>query len=76
MRASASSCWDLSLTLRPAICSAEMFCRLGEAELLAGHPAEAADAAGRALALQPQHQPSRDLLERIELAQQPRGTVR
>ena len=56
--------------------TAEMFCRLGEAELLAGHPAEAADAARRALALQPQHQPSRDLLERIELAQQPRGTVR
>ena len=56
--------------------TAEMFCRLGEAELLAGHTAEAADAARRALALQPQHQPSRDLLERIELAQQPQGTMR
>lgn len=56
--------------------TAEMFCRLGEADLLAGHPAEAADAARQALALQPQHQPSRDLLERIEIAQQPQGTVR
>jgi tetratricopeptide (TPR) repeat protein len=56
--------------------TAEMLCRLGEAELLAGHAAEAADAARRALALEPQHQPSRELLGRIELAQQPRGAVR
>ena len=53
-----------------------MFYRLGETELLTDHTAEAADAARRALALQPQYQPCRDLLERIELAQQPRGTVR
>jgi tetratricopeptide (TPR) repeat protein len=56
--------------------TAEMLCQLGEAELLAGHPAEAADVAQRALTLQPQHQPSRNLLERIQLAQQPQGTVR
>ena len=53
-----------------------MYCRLGEAELLAGHPREAADAARQALAMQPQHQPSCELLHRIELAQQPAATVR
>lgn len=56
--------------------SPETLCSLGQAELLAGRPAEAAEAARRALALQPQHQPSRDLLQRVELAQQPQGTVR
>lgn len=56
--------------------SPEMFYHLGEAELLAGHPAEAADAARQALTLQPQHQPSRELLQRVEIAQQPQGTVR
>jgi tetratricopeptide (TPR) repeat protein len=56
--------------------TAEMFCRLGEAEFLAGRPANAADAARRALALQPQHQPSQELLQRIELAQQPQRTLR
>ena len=54
----------------------EMLCQLGEAELLAGHPLEAAGAARQALALQPQHQSSRSLLERVELAQQPQGTLR
>ncbi len=54
----------------------EIFYHLGEAELLTGHPTEAANAARQALALQPQHQPSRDLLDRIEIAQQPQGTVR
>jgi predicted Zn-dependent protease len=56
--------------------TADMYCRLGEAELLAGHTVEAAAAARQALILQPQHQPGRALLERIELAQQPQGTVR
>ena len=55
--------------------TAEMYCRLGEADLLAGHPDEAAAAARQALMLQPQHQPSRALLDRIELARQPQGTV-
>ncbi len=53
----------------------EMLCQLGQAELLAGHPAEALGAAQQALALQPQHQPSRDLLDRIQTAQQPQGAV-
>jgi tetratricopeptide (TPR) repeat protein len=56
--------------------SPELLCHLGEAELLAGHPAEAANAARQALTLLPQHQPSHDLLQRVELAQQPQGTVR
>lgn len=54
----------------------EMLCQLGEAQLLAGHPSEAAGAARQALALQPQHQPSRSLLDRIELAQRSQGTLR
>jgi tetratricopeptide (TPR) repeat protein len=54
----------------------EVFCSLGEAELLAGRPRQAADAARQALALQPQHQPSRELLDRVQLAQQPQGMVR
>lgn len=54
----------------------EMLCQLGEAQLLAGHPLEAAGAARQALALHPQHQPSRNLLDRVELAQQPQGTLR
>lgn len=47
--------------------------RLGEAELLAGNPDEAAAAAQRALALQPRHQPSRGLLDRVKLAKQPQA---
>jgi tetratricopeptide (TPR) repeat protein len=56
--------------------TAEMYCQLGQAELLAGHTAEAASAARQALALDSAHQASRDLLDRIELAQRPQGTVR
>jgi tetratricopeptide (TPR) repeat protein len=54
----------------------EMFHGLAEAEFMAGHPVQAAEAARQALALQPQHQPSRELLDRIELAQRSQGTVR
>jgi tetratricopeptide (TPR) repeat protein len=54
----------------------ELFDSLAEAQLAAGHPVEAAAAARRALAIQPQHRPSRELLERIELAQRPQGAVR
>jgi tetratricopeptide (TPR) repeat protein len=46
----------------------EMYCRLGEAHLLAGRPREAELAARQALALAPQHDPSRALLSRIETA--------
>ena len=56
--------------------TAEMYCRLAEADLLAGHPTEAAAAARQALALDPRHQSSLDVLERIEVANQPAGTVR
>ncbi|MCE5267040.1 MAG: tetratricopeptide repeat protein [Planctomycetaceae bacterium] len=55
--------------------TADMYCHLGDAELLAGHAVEATAAARRALALQPQHQPTRQLLDRITVAQQPHGTV-
>ena len=54
----------------------ELLCELGEAQLLAGRPAEAAATARQALSLQPQHHPSRELLDRIELAQRPQGTPR
>jgi cytochrome c-type biogenesis protein CcmH/NrfG len=54
----------------------EIFYRLGEAQWLAGRPAAAASAAEQALALQPTHTPSRELLRRIELAQQPQAPVR
>jgi len=46
----------------------EILCRLGEAELLAGHTDEAFNDVQQALALEPQHQPSRELVSRIELA--------
>ncbi len=49
----------------------ELLYRLGEAELLAGHADEAFAAAQQALALDPQHQPSRELIGRIELARRP-----
>jgi tetratricopeptide (TPR) repeat protein len=58
---------------RPTV---EMLCDLGEAQLLAGHPAEAAAAARQALAIQPQHRPSLALLEHVQLAQQPQETMR
>ncbi len=56
--------------------TAEMYCQLGQAELQAGHPTEAACAARQALTLDSAHRASRDLLDRIELAQRPQGTVR
>jgi len=51
--------------------STDIFYRLGEAQWLAGRADEAAATAQQALALMPSHQPSRDLLGRIELARQP-----
>jgi hypothetical protein len=56
--------------------TAEMFYRLAEAELLAGHPLESAAAARQAMSLQPQHQPSRQLLDRIELARREQAVAR
>ncbi len=46
----------------------EILFHLAEAELLAGNQDQALAAAEQALSLDPKHQPSRDLLNRIELA--------
>ena len=54
----------------------ELFYSLGEAELLAGRPVEAAAAARHALTLQPGHQPSRELLGRLELARRPQAPLK
>jgi tetratricopeptide (TPR) repeat protein len=66
---------SLSLAAARGKPTPEMLCRLGEAQLLAGRPTEAAAAAQRALAMQPRHPPSLALLERIQLAQKPQGTI-
>jgi hypothetical protein len=50
--------------------NSDLLCRLAEAEFLAGRSREAAATASEALALQPQHQPSLELLQRIDAAQQ------
>jgi len=49
----------------------EILSGLAEAELLAGHPAEAEAAAERALVLQPRHPASLELLDRLRMARQP-----
>jgi tetratricopeptide (TPR) repeat protein len=46
----------------------EILYQLAQAQWLAGHPAEAAATAQRALALDPRHQPSRELLDRLASA--------
>ena len=51
---------------------ADAFYRLGQAEYLAGRMAEANAAAQRALLLQPDHPPSRELLGRLQLANRPK----
>ena len=56
--------------------TAEIHFRLGEAEWFSGRPAQAAAAAREALALDPDHQPSRELLGRAELALRPEGPLR
>ena len=48
--------------------SAELLCHLAQAEALAGHTREAAATAREALALDPEHRPSRDLLDRLRVA--------
>lgn len=56
--------------------NSDLYCRLAEAELLAGHSREATAVAQQALAMQPQHGPSLELLQRIQVAQQPqRGSI-
>jgi tetratricopeptide (TPR) repeat protein len=56
--------------------TAEIIYRLAESQWLAGRPGEAAAAARQALAMEPRHQPSLDLLRRIQLAQQPQAPLR
>ena len=48
----------------------ELLLHLAQAQLAAGLPIDAAATARQALALDPRHQPSRQFLERIELAQE------
>jgi tetratricopeptide (TPR) repeat protein len=57
-----------------AICerpTPEILCRLGEAQWLAGRPAEASAALQHALALDPRHPGAQELLRRMELAARP-----
>ncbi|MFH1923625.1 MAG: tetratricopeptide repeat protein [Planctomycetota bacterium] len=54
----------------------EILFRLARAEWFAGRPAQAAAAAREALALDPGHQPSRELLDRAELALRSDGPLR
>jgi len=49
----------------------DIFFRLGEAELLAGRPARAAAAAQQALFIDPGHQPSLGLLDRVRIVRGP-----
>lgn len=55
--------------------TAEVLSRLAEAQMLAGRPDRAAASAREALALDPRHQPSLDLLGRCELALRPAVTA-
>jgi tetratricopeptide (TPR) repeat protein len=50
--------------------TAEIFCRLAEAQWSAGRSAEALAAAEQALAIDPEHKPTRALLAQAELARQ------
>ncbi|MBN2580273.1 MAG: tetratricopeptide repeat protein [Pirellulales bacterium] len=67
---------DAVTSLTAAVCrgpaTPEMYCRLAEAHLLAGRLPEAAQSVRQALAMDPQHAPSRELLGRIEIAARPR----
>jgi len=67
---------SFSAALRRAKPTPEIYCRLGEAELLAGRANAAAAAARNALMLLPSHQPSRRLLEQIHLAAEPQHQPR
>ncbi len=54
----------------------EILFHLARAELLAGRPAAAAAAARHALALDPRHLPSRELLEHVKVVLGPQDTLR
>jgi tetratricopeptide (TPR) repeat protein len=53
--------------------SSDLYCRLAEAEFLAGNAREAMTAANQSLALQPRHSDSLEVLQRIQIAEQSRG---
>ena len=71
---------DAATSLSAALCrdqpTAEIYYRWGQAEWLAGRPTSAATAANNALTLLPTHRPSRQLLERIQLARQSQAESR
>jgi tetratricopeptide (TPR) repeat protein len=66
---------SLSLAAKRGRPTVEMLCQLGEVQLAAGNPTEAAATAQRALALQPQDPRSRALFDRIQVARQPQGMM-
>jgi tetratricopeptide (TPR) repeat protein len=67
----------LAEAIRRGPATPEMYCKLGEAHLMAGRPGEAAQAARQALVMAPQDASSRQLLERIETASRPpQGSLR
>lgn len=55
--------------------TAEILFQLGRAELYAGRPARAAEAARQAIALYPDHRPSRELLGQAEVVLRPDGPL-
>ncbi len=67
---------SLTLALGRETPSAELYCRLAEAQLLAGRTPEANAAVQQALALDPHHEPSRLVGQRIELASHSLTTIR
>ena len=67
---------SLSLAAKHGKPTAEILCQLGEAQLLAGNPADAAATAQHALAMQPRNPNALALSERIRIARQPQpGTM-
>jgi len=62
---------NLSTAMTRGEPTVEMLHSLSEAELLAGNPAGAESAAREALSMQPDHGPSRQILQRLEMARRP-----
>jgi tetratricopeptide (TPR) repeat protein len=56
--------------------SAELYYQLARSQFMAGNLTPAADAARQAVALEPHHQPSQDLLSQIQLASRADGLTR
>jgi tetratricopeptide (TPR) repeat protein len=66
----------LSLACQHGPGIAEIYYQLARSQFMAGHLAPAAEALGQALALEPRHQASRDLLSQIEVALRTDGSTR